>query len=74
MIINMMLLYNILGLFYYTLGNIDPKLRSTMHTIQLVTVIKTELIGKYGINEILKPFMEDIHQLESVSTINIVNA
>lgn len=60
------LLHNI-GLFYYTLGNIEPKFRSTTHTIQLLTVVRTVLIDKYGINEILKPFVKEITQLESVS-------
>lgn len=57
-----------LGLFFFSLGNIEPKNRSAIHTIQLVAVVRTELIEKYGINEILKPFVKDITQLESVST------
>ena len=55
------------GLFYYTLGNVEPKFRSTLHTIQLLTVVKSSLIKKYGINEILQLFMEDIKKLEHVS-------
>lgn len=62
--------YNVLasiGLFYYTLGNIDPKFRSTIHTIQLVAVVRTVLIEKYGIKKILQPFVDEIKLLESVS-------
>ena len=54
------------GLFYYTIGNFDPKYRSAVHTIQLVAVVKSSLSTKYGINAILKPFMDDICTLESV--------
>ena len=54
------------GLFYYMLGNIDPKYRSRAECIQLLTVVRTELINKYGINEILEPFMKTIQHLEKV--------
>lgn len=54
------------GLFYYSLGNIEPKYRSTCHSIQLLAVVRTNLIDKYGINEILKPLMDSIKQLENV--------
>ena len=36
------------------------------HAIQLLAVVRTSLIEKYGINEILKPFMDDIKKLENV--------
>ena len=60
-------LYLHVGLFYYTLGNIHPRLRASLQTIQLVTAVRQSYIVKYGINEILKPFVEDIQKLESVS-------
>lgn len=56
-----------IGLFYYSLGNIDTKYRSAVHTIQLVAVVRTILIEKYGIRNILEPFVKDIIQLESIS-------
>lgn len=58
----------ILGLFYFTLGNIKPKFRSTLQVIQLLCAVKTEYINKYGIDEILEPFMSAINELESVSS------
>lgn len=58
--------HNHAGLLYSTLGNIDPKFRSTLHTIQLVAVLRTSLITKYGIGEILKPFVRSIQKLECV--------
>ena len=56
-----------IGLFYFTLGNIKPKFRSTLQAIQLLCAVKTECIKKYGIDEVLKPFMLAINELESVS-------
>ena len=55
------------GIFYFMLGNISPKYRSNLHTIQLLCVVRTSLLQKYGINQILEPFMSDIKELESVS-------
>ena len=58
----------IIGLFYFTFGNIKPEFRSTLRAIQLLCVVKTDFIEKYGIDEILTPFMSAIKQLECVST------
>lgn len=55
-----------IGLFYFTLGNIDPKYRSSLHSIQLLCVVKTNVITKFGINEVLKPFVQDMLELESI--------
>ena len=35
--------------------------------IQLVSVVKYEFVTKYGIDEILKPFVQDLSVLENVS-------
>lgn len=59
------------GIFYYMLGNIHPKYRSNLHVIQLLCVVTTPLLHKYGINQILEPLMSDIKELESVSYIFI---
>ena len=57
------------GLFYYTLGNLEPRLRSPTNVIQLVSVVKTSYIKKYGIDTFLEPFVQAITKLESVSII-----
>lgn len=54
------------GMFYYTLTNIDPTLRSRLHAIMLLAVAKSQVINTYGINEILKPFVDEMMELESV--------
>lgn len=63
-----MSIHPFIALFYYTLGNISPKYRSSLGAIQLFAVLKTNLLEKYGCNQVLERFMEDIHLLESVSS------
>lgn len=53
------------------LGNIDPKFRSRIENIQPLTVVKTSLINKYGMNKILEPFIKEINMLEKVRYIAI---
>ena len=60
--------FYLIGLFYYTIGNIDPKFRSGLHNIQLLAVVRTALITKYGIAKILEPFIAALKSLESVSS------
>lgn len=50
-------------MFYFTLGNLSPKYRSYLPNIQLVAIAKTSVISAYGINQILKPFVDDIKKL-----------
>ena len=57
-----------IGMFYYTITNIDPMLRSRLDAIMLLAVAKSEVISKYGIDEILKPFVEEMMELESASS------
>lgn len=57
-----------IGMFYYTLTNIDPMLRSRLHAIMLLAVAKSQVINKYGVDIILKPFVEEMMELESVSS------
>ena len=66
------LLYLYAGMFYYTITNIDPILRSRLHAIMLLAVANSEVINTYGIDEILKPFVEEVMELESVSLICII--
>jgi len=54
------------GGFYYSLSNLRPALHSVLQSIQLVAVVKTSFVDKYGIDVTLKPFMEDICNLENV--------
>ena len=55
-----------LGAFYFTLGNILPRNRSLLHSIQLLAIAKTSIIQLYGIDVILETFMTSIKILEEV--------
>ena len=52
-----------LGCMFYFLGNVRPQYRSTLKQIQLIAVGKYEDITKYGIDEFMKPFVEDVKSL-----------
>jgi hypothetical protein len=54
-----------LALFYYSLGNISPVHRSTMKAIQLLAIMKSNVLTKYGPDVILHNFMADVKKLES---------
>ena len=56
----------LVGIFYYSLGNLHPRLRSTLPSIQVVAVAKAKIVVTYGIDTILDPFMADIRKLEEV--------
>ena len=61
-----------LGLFYFTLKNIEPAKHSVLHAMWLLAAVKTSYIKTYGINTILKPIVEEIKQLESVSNDQVI--
>ena len=56
-------------MFYYTLGNLRPELRSTQRSIQLIACVKSQTLAKYGFEAVLKPFIDDVNILETVSLI-----
>lgn len=58
--------FDFVALFYYTLGNIQPKLRSTLKTIQLICVVTYPLLKEYGFECVLQPFINDMNQLRKV--------
>ena len=52
-----------LGCLFFTLGNIRPQFRSTLKAIFLVAVAKSSDIAEHGIDEFLRPFVEDLKVL-----------
>ena len=62
------------GVFYYQLGNLSPKYRSSLSSIHLVSIAKSSIIQKYGPDKILEPFMADIKELEKVIRLKIHTA
>ena len=54
------------GMFYFHLGNIHPKYRSKLSSIQLLGIVKSKHISEYGIDSILDPFVADVKKLVSL--------
>ncbi len=52
-----------IGIFYYILGNIQPKFRSKLSSIQLVAIVKTPTLNMYGMDAVLRPFVDDLKKL-----------
>ena len=61
-----------IGVFYYMLGNIEPRLRSSLQCIQLLACITIPMLEKYGLHAVLKPFIDDVNKLSNVSVKVIV--
>ena len=61
------ILAEFIAFFYYTLGNLEPHLRSSPHGIQLLSVLPSPLVEKHGIDTVLEPFMTVIQELENVN-------
>ncbi|CAD6220961.1 GSCOCG00011602001-RA-CDS, partial [Cotesia congregata] len=60
-----------LSMFYWTLANIKPEVRSSLNIIQLYAIVRTEHLKQpNGISKILAPFINDIVKLQTVG-INI---
>ena len=60
--------YTPIGTLYYTLGNLDPKLRSTLKSIHLLGIVHHSVINRYRIEIILNPVVEAVKKLEKAST------
>ena len=72
------ILYFFLGMFYFLLGNLHPRHRSSLKSIQLVAICKNTYIKKYGMNIVLQPFIEDMQKLvkflKSISVVTYIFA
>lgn len=53
------------GIFYFTLGNIHPKYRSQFSLIHLVAVAKQKNLNLYGMDAVIRPFIDDLKKLAS---------
>ena len=51
------------GSFYFTLGNLSPKYRSKLTSIYLLALVKSTFISTYGMDVVLKPFINDMKKL-----------
>ena len=55
--------HSYLGFFYFTLGNLMPRYRSSLSAIQLLGIVKRSAMVEYGTNAVLQPFIDDIKKL-----------
>jgi len=58
--------YNVItcsGVFYYLIGNLPAEMRSKVHTMQLLAIVKKSFIDKYTMNAVLKPIVDDVKKL-----------
>ena len=51
---------NKLLMFYYSLGNIDPKFRSKLSAIRLLAIAKANDISQWGVDVVLKRIIQDL--------------
>jgi len=52
-----------IGMFYFTFGNLPPKYRSRLSAVYLVAIVKTTILSMYGMDKVLRPFVDDIKKL-----------
>ena len=52
-----------LAIVLFTLGNIHPKYQSSLRVIHLLTAATVPVVEKYGLDEILQPFIGDLRIL-----------
>ncbi len=59
-------------MFYWMLLNIHPAHRSTLRSIQLLAVVRSNVVKKYGIDAVLTPAVKDLKTLgTTVSELHI---
>lgn len=51
------------------LGNVEPKLRSILRSIQLIACVTIPNLQKYGYEMVLKPFIKDANMLSKVTEV-----
>ena len=62
-----------LSIFLFTLGNIDPKCRSSLRVIHLLIQIQNQLLKKYGLDLILHPLIEDLNMIATQGITMLIN-
>uniref|UniRef100_A0A1X7TKY7 Uncharacterized protein n=1 Tax=Amphimedon queenslandica TaxID=400682 RepID=A0A1X7TKY7_AMPQE len=52
-----------IGCIFFTIGNLHPKYRSSFKSIFLSTAVNYSIVERHGMNEVLKPFVEELNKL-----------
>lgn len=64
---------NKLVFVYFTIGNLEPKFRSSFKMINLVSVFYSHHMNRYGLNVMLRRVIEDLQKLEQGCLMTIHN-
>ena len=51
------------GMFYFHLGNVAPKHRSKLSSIQLLCIVKSKHLSLYGMDAVLQPIISNLKKL-----------
>ena len=62
-----------LSMFNWTLANIYPELRSTSKVVNLLAIVKTTTLKKFGIAKVLEKFVSEVNLLQTEGISVIVN-
>ncbi len=62
-----------LGILLLTLGNIDPKFRSSLRVMHLVIAAAAPVIEKHGIDAMMEPYVQDLKSLATQGIVVSVN-
>ena len=58
--------FKYVGAIYFSLGNLDPALRSRLEAIHLVCIFPYTLLDVYRMDDVLTPLMTDTKKLQMV--------
>ena len=50
-------------MYYYTIGNLNPKFHSEICTIRLLAIVNAKFAKTHGIQKILDPIVDDLKKL-----------
>ena len=50
-------------MYYYTIGNLNPKFRSKICAIRLLAIVNAKFLKTYEIQKILDPIIDDLEKL-----------
>ena len=62
-----------LGIVFYTIANIAPQFRSQLKMINLAIVVTVPIVEKHGLDNVLKPFINDFNTVATTGLSVSVN-
>lgn len=53
---------NKLMFVYFAMGSLNPKHRSTFKAINLLSIVRSESVKRFGLNVLLRPIVDDVEE------------